>query len=111
MKTAENPDIGNLIEIENAELFQEERSERRSKEAIAEIQQENRKCYNRKRKIPNKYKVNDLVTIMQTQGGGLKYLGPYRIKSFKKRQICRGKDRSDEGTSSGRLHETLKRHA
>jgi len=65
------------------ELFQEERNELRqkAKEAIAEIQQENRKYYNRKRRVPSKYKVDDLVVITRTQGEGElklaeKYLSP-----------------------------------
>jgi len=57
IKTKEYPEIKELIENENIELFQKERNELRQHavEAIAGIQEENKKYY-KKKKIPNKYK-------------------------------------------------------
>jgi len=43
--------------------------DKRAKEAIAEIQQENRKYFNRKRKVPSKYKVHEVVAITRTEAG------------------------------------------
>jgi len=54
IKTKENPEIGQLSENENIELFQEERIEprRKAEAAIAGIQEENKRCYNKKEKHP-----------------------------------------------------------
>ena len=85
----EDPKISELLENENAMLFQEKRNElrRQAKEAIGKIQEENKRGYNKKRKAPNIYKINDLVAIKRTQGeSGLKfaakYFGPYKIKKL-----------------------------
>lgn len=55
---------------------------------ILRIQQENCRQFNRKRRKPTIYRINDLVAIQRTQfGAGLKlrpkFLGPYRIKAIK----------------------------
>jgi len=67
-------------------MFQEDREEsrNRAKESIRQVQQENRRGYNRLRKIASQYSIGDLVAIKRTQAGpGLKfaskYLGPYQI--------------------------------
>jgi hypothetical protein len=51
---------------------------------ILKLQEENKQQFDRKRKKPNVYKLNDLVAIQRTQyGAGLKlrqrFHGPYRI--------------------------------
>lgn len=48
------------------------------------MQEENKKSYDRKRKAPHEYQMDDIVVIQRTQGGpGLKfctkYLGPYKV--------------------------------
>ncbi|XP_029158483.1 uncharacterized protein LOC114930814, partial [Nylanderia fulva] len=87
IKTKEDLILKDLLEEEEAAAFLEKRSEtrRQAKEAIAKIQEEIKRSYDRKRKAPSIYKENDLVAIKRTQGGpGLKfaakYFGPYRIK-------------------------------
>lgn len=55
---------------------------------ILKIQEENRKCYNRKRKKAHVYKKGDLVAVQRTQfGTGMKlrtkFLGPYEIVRVK----------------------------
>jgi len=86
-------EIRELIENENIELFQEERNklQQKAKEAIAEIEKENKKYYNKKRKARNKNKISDLILIkrMQNEDGlnlAVKYFGQYKIK---RRQIYR----------------------
>lgn len=87
MKIKDDPEVRELLENENAALFQEERDTVRqeAKQAIVKIQEENRRAYNKKRRSPNKYQEGDLVAIRRRQGeAGLKfaakYFGPYRIK-------------------------------
>ncbi|KYN50586.1 hypothetical protein ALC57_09709, partial [Trachymyrmex cornetzi] len=79
-----------LIEEELRDQFQDERNELRNaaKNQILEVQKENRRTYNLRRKEPTKYYVNDLVAIKRTQQGpGLKlkpkFLGPYKITDAK----------------------------
>lgn len=81
-----NPEIREMIESEWERMFEEERDDVRqvAKEKIAEIQRENLKTFNKKRKAALKYSIGDLVAIKRTQlGPGLKFrnkfLGPYRI--------------------------------
>jgi len=87
MRIKEDPMINELLENEAATLFQEERDELRqqAKKAIAKIQEENKRDYNRWRRASNTYKVDELVAIKRTQVGGrlkvaAKYFGPYKIK-------------------------------
>lgn len=82
----ENLEIREMIENEWIQMFEEERDDIRqeAKEKIAEIQKENLKSYNRKRKKARKYVDGDIVAIKRTQfGPGLKFrnkfLGPYRV--------------------------------
>lgn len=82
----ENLEIREMIENEWIQMFEEERDDIRqeAKEKIAEIQKENLKSCNRKRKKARKYVDGDIVAIKRTQfGPGLKFrnkfLGPYRV--------------------------------
>jgi predicted aspartyl protease len=86
MRLKEDKRILQIINEEETQAFMEERDNLRSKakENIARIQDENRKTYNKKRKVAPVYNENDLVAIKRTQGGpGLKFcskfLGPYSI--------------------------------
>lgn len=74
------------IEEEILRHFSECRNEIRdeARKQIQVVQEENRRCYNTRRKAPTTYKVNDIVAIKRTQfGAGLKihrnYLGPYKV--------------------------------
>lgn len=70
--------------------FQDQREElrREAKEQISKVQLENKKRYDLRRRVPQRYQVGDLVAIKRTQyGPGLKlkckYLGPYQITKCK----------------------------
>ena len=87
MRLKEDPQIKEILETENAVIFQEKRDQLReeARKEISKIQAENKRTYNKKRKIPNSYNDGDLVAIQRTQGGpGLKFcakfFGPYQIK-------------------------------
>lgn len=87
IKMKNDASIRELIEKELINIFQEDRDKLRNqaKENIRQIQQENRRGFNRRRKPASSYTVGDLVAIKRTQAGpGLKfvpkYLDPYRIK-------------------------------
>nr|XP_012218147.1 PREDICTED: uncharacterized protein LOC105669667 [Linepithema humile] len=87
MKLREDSLIKDIIATEEVASHQQEREKSRelARQAIAKIQEENKRTYNKKKKVPPQYRENDLVTIKRTQGGpGLKfaakYLGPYRVK-------------------------------
>lgn len=87
MRLQEDPQIREILESEQANIYQEKRDQLREEacRAISKIQAENQRSYNKKRKLPNKYAEDNIVAIQRTQGGpGLKfrakYLGPYRIK-------------------------------
>lgn len=87
MRLQDDPQVKEILEREAIFVFQEARDESRiqAKEAIARIQDENRKAYNKRRKKDYiGFKEGDLVAIRRTQlGPGLKlcpkYLGPYQI--------------------------------
>lgn len=86
MRLKEDVQAKELIENEWIQLFNEERDDLRAiaKEKIAEIQDKNRRTYNKKRKESMKYTDGDLVAIKRTQTGSSlrlrpKFLGPYRI--------------------------------
>ncbi|KMQ88945.1 hypothetical protein RF55_11489 [Lasius niger] len=81
--------IRELVEKELISMFEENRDEMRSqaKDAIQQIQQENRRGFNKRRKPATSYKIGDLVAIKRTQANpGLKfahkYFGPYRVKKI-----------------------------
>jgi len=87
MRLKEDPQLAEILEIENALIFHEKRDQLReeAREAISKIQAENKQSYNKKRKKPNSYAEGDLVAIQRTQSGpGLKlsakFLGPYQVK-------------------------------
>lgn len=86
MRLKEDLQIRELIEKEWAQMFEEKRDDIRqeAKRKISEIQKENLKGFNKKRKTALEYTEGDLVAIKRTQFGlGLKFsnkfLGPYRI--------------------------------
>ncbi|XP_035220759.1 uncharacterized protein LOC118193740, partial [Stegodyphus dumicola] len=90
IKTNKDRKIKELIEVEIQKDFIESRENLRkeAKEQIRKIQEENRKTYNRSRKLPRKYKINDMVAIKRAQlGPGIKlkskFLGPYKITKVK----------------------------
>ena len=82
----EDAQLREMIETEWAQMFEEERNNIRieAKRKITEIQEENLRNFNKKRKKAQKYREGDLVAIRRTQlGPGRKFcnkfLGPYRI--------------------------------
>lgn len=83
-------EIKQIIDEEIQEEFKDERNEmrRNAKEQILKIQEENRRTFNKKRKPPKHYEVNDLVAIAKTQfatGAKLKTknAGPYKVTRVK----------------------------
>ncbi|GFY44354.1 uncharacterized protein TNIN_224981 [Trichonephila inaurata madagascariensis] len=92
MRNKEDIQIRDLLLEEMAEELQEQREFLRNdaKKNIETIQSENRKTYNKRRKIAPIYKEGDLVAIQRTQfGTGLKlrpkFLGPYKITKVNSR--------------------------
>uniref|UniRef100_A0A6P7GZH6 Uncharacterized protein LOC114348422 n=1 Tax=Diabrotica virgifera virgifera TaxID=50390 RepID=A0A6P7GZH6_DIAVI len=90
MKNKEDIRIRELIEEEAIKIYDEDRKElrERCKEQIYNVQAENKKGYNSRRKRARIYKEKDLVAIKRTQfGPGLKlkikFLGPYEIVKVK----------------------------
>lgn len=88
MNLESDPKIRQILEEEMIERFQEEGSELREKAIsnLIQIQEENRKTANKRRKKATSYKQDDLVAILRTQRGpGLKlhpkFFGPYKIVS------------------------------
>lgn len=85
MRLKEDPQIRDLIENEWAQMFDEECDDIRlvAKENIVEIQKENIKTFNKKRKKALKYTDGDLVAIKRIQFPGLKFrnkfIVPYRV--------------------------------
>uniref|UniRef100_A0A2M4AZI0 Putative transposon ty3-g gag-pol polyprotein n=1 Tax=Anopheles triannulatus TaxID=58253 RepID=A0A2M4AZI0_9DIPT len=86
MRTKEDLVLSELLNQEIQREFEEDRDELRNsaRQNIQELQQENRRYYNLRRKPCDKYKIEDLVAIPKTQFGvGLKvrqkYYGPYEI--------------------------------
>lgn len=84
--------IKSLLEEELIKGFENDRAELRNeaKKQIKKIQEENKKCYNLRRRTPTRYQINDIVAIKRTQFGGgqklkPKYLGPYRVTKVKPR--------------------------
>ncbi|GFY42276.1 uncharacterized protein TNIN_214721 [Trichonephila inaurata madagascariensis] len=92
MRNKKDIRIRDLLLKEMAEELQEQREFLRNdaKKNIETIQSENRKTYNKRRKIAPIYKEGDLVAIQRTQfGTGLKlrpkFLGPYKITKVNSR--------------------------
>ncbi|XP_058985239.1 uncharacterized protein LOC131805713 [Musca domestica] len=90
MRTKDDVKIKELIEEEFMRAYDEDRNELRqkAKQQILDVQAENVRTYNFRRRAATKYKIGDLVAIKRIQlGGGLKlkpkYLGPYRIIKVK----------------------------
>ncbi|XP_025837022.1 uncharacterized protein LOC112906662 [Agrilus planipennis] len=86
MRLKDDPEVRKIIEDEWIKMFEEQRDQLRveAKTKIAQVQEENRRSFNKKRKKAITYKEGDLVAIKRTQfGPGLKvqpkYFGPYQI--------------------------------
>ena len=91
MRHAEETKILDLIQQEAIEIFNSERNDLRNvaKENLLKIQEENRRSYDKKRKLATKYVEGDLVVIKKTRfdpGSKLKpkFLGPYRVSKVKR---------------------------
>lgn len=91
MRLKEDIEIYDLLLQEERDSYSEEREKlrERAKEQILQVQEENIKNFNKKRKESTKYKEGDLVAIKRTQfGTGMKlkakYLGPYQIVKVKR---------------------------
>ncbi|XP_028040239.1 uncharacterized protein LOC114250529 isoform X1 [Bombyx mandarina] len=106
LKLKEDLSILEYLEEENRLQFMNRREEarREAKAQILRMQEENRKTYNKRRKVGEMYKVGDLVAIQRTQFGNAlklkpKFYGPYRIT----REMGKGRyevekiDRSKDG--------------
>ena len=86
LRGPEDAQLLQSIELEIAQQFQEDRASLRAaaRQRIAEVQEENRRTFDRKCKEATKYEEEDLVAIKGTQQGPglklfIKFLGPYRI--------------------------------
>ncbi|KAL0810270.1 hypothetical protein ABMA28_011711 [Loxostege sticticalis] len=91
MKRQEDVELYQLLENEERESFVREREEMRklAKQQMLNVQEENKRNYDKGRKESRKYEEGELVAIKRTQfGPGLKlkpkYLGPYRIVKVKR---------------------------
>lgn len=91
MKMKDDIGILDLLKQEEIDSFVQGREELRekAKKQILEIQDENRKNYDRKRKEGRKYKEGSLVAIKRTQFGAClklkpKFLGPYTVTKVKR---------------------------
>lgn len=80
-----------LLQQEVIDHYDKNREELRiqAKQQILKVQDENKRNFDKNRKMSTKYEVGDLVAIKRTQfGAGLKlkpkYLGPYRIWKVKR---------------------------
>uniref|UniRef100_A0A034WN84 Retrotransposable element Tf2 155 kDa protein type 2 n=1 Tax=Bactrocera dorsalis TaxID=27457 RepID=A0A034WN84_BACDO len=86
MCMANMPELQELLDDEAVDELNEDRElvRKQARENISQIQQENRRSYNLRRRKETSYEPNDLVAIKRTQfGSGLKlkpkFLGPYRV--------------------------------
>ena len=91
MRMKEDLEIYELLLEEERESFSEERENlrKKAKEQILQVQEENIRNFNKKRKESTKYNEGDLVAIKRTQyGTGMKlkakYLGPYQVIKVKR---------------------------
>ncbi|GFR31136.1 uncharacterized protein TNCT_329141 [Trichonephila clavata] len=92
MRNKEDIKIRDLLMqvLEEQYLDQRESMRQDAKRNIFKIQAENKKTYNKKRKMAPEYQVGDLVAVQHTQfSGGLKlrpkFFGPYQITEVKPR--------------------------
>ncbi|EZA52504.1 hypothetical protein X777_08586 [Ooceraea biroi] len=83
----EDDNVHELLEQEWASSFSDKRDELRiqARNSIADVQQENKRNYDRKGKAAQMYREGDLVAIKRTQAApgmqlAAKYLGPYERK-------------------------------
>lgn len=84
-------ELRRMIENELINIHDEERLATReeAKENLLKIQEENKRTFNKRRKVAKGYLVGDLVAIQQTQfGSGLKlypkFLGLYEVTAVKR---------------------------
>lgn len=90
MKNKEDMKVKEMLEEEYINKINQDRDNMReeAKNNILKIQQENRQQFDRKRKKPRLYQINDMVAIQRTQfGSGLKlrpkFFGPYKVTAVK----------------------------
>ena len=86
MRLKDDPMIKEIMENEAVTAFQTTRDQTReqARVAITKVQQENRRTYDKRRKEPARFKLNELVAIRRTHMGPgqkfcTKFLGPYRV--------------------------------
>ncbi|XP_073947135.1 uncharacterized protein [Choristoneura fumiferana] len=96
MRTKEDIEIYDMLLQEERDAYICNREQLRcsAKAQILKVQEENRRNYNKRRKVSTLYHVGDRVAIMRTQFGTClklkpKFLGPYRVTAVT------GKDRYD----------------
>lgn len=112
MRRKEETRIAELLEQNFVEQFVAKRNDERhaAKLQILRVQEENKRVFNGKRKVANKYAIGDLVAIKRTQfvsGNKLagKFLGPYRVTRVKANERYDvekvGHHEGPKGTSTG----------
>lgn len=84
-----NPEDRQIVEAIEAEimndfLMEREQTRMDARKKIQEVQEENKRTYNRRRKKATEYEIGDIVAVKRTQfGSGLKiapkFLGPYKV--------------------------------
>lgn len=86
MKTPEDIRLNDVISEAYEDEFSEDQNliRKEARRSILDIQRENTKTYNKKRKVAAVYKMGDVVAIKRTQfGTGMKlrakFLGPYTV--------------------------------
>ena len=89
MRLKDDVELKRIIEDETIREMQEKRDalRERAKQTIENVQKENQRTYNKKRKRPKVHSIGDLVAIKRVQvapGSKLqpKYLGPYQISDI-----------------------------
>lgn len=88
MRMKEDLELLKILDEEHRDEFMLSRQKAReeAREQIFKIQDQNRRAYNKERKVATKYSAGDVVAIARTQWGpGLKksirFLGPYKMTS------------------------------
>lgn len=120
MRVSDNKDLNDLVSEFMIRELEEKRENLRqeARENIKDIQEENKKAFDLKRKQQKQYNINKLVAIKRTQYGvGLKlkgkYLGPYKVVGIKDHGMYEveklGDNEANEGKKnySCRVYETM----
>lgn len=106
MKSKEDLEVVQMLKEEELDQYDKSREELRiqAKQQILQVQDENRRNFNKNRKESTRYEMGEVVAIKRTQfGAGLKlkpkYLGPYKIVKVKRndRYDVEKADNSAEG--------------